>query len=151
MKWTEEKRAGFVDVKSFATGVHFNVQRTIPLFKSNTVVTYQVTQMNDGKAMNVNTGIFAAPANGTYQFSFTTVKGDLVHPLEFNFRLNSVKFGGSSAVTTVHNSTVSLQTIIKLKAGDRVDVYKEGNGTMYDDGKQHTKFIGSLLEEDLVL
>lgn len=147
-----EKRAGYVDVKSFATGVHFNVQRNIPLLKSDTVVTYQIIQMNDGRAMNANSGVFAAPANGTYQFSFSAVKGDLVHPLEFNFRLNGIKFGGSSGVTTVHNSSVSLQTTIKLKAGDRVDVYKEGNGTMYDDGiKQHTKFIGSLLEEDLVL
>ena len=58
----KEKRAGYVDVKSFATGVHFNVQRNIPLLKSDTVVTYQIIQMNDGRAMNANSGVFAAPA-----------------------------------------------------------------------------------------
>jgi len=44
----------------------------------------------------------------------------------------------------------SINATLRLKAGDRVNVFKE-SGQLHDDGNHSTHFTGWLVEEDLVL
>ena len=62
---------GFNEVKT-AFGVSFYVQRqTTYSSTTGTTIPYEVTQLNIGDAMNAATGVFTAPVNVRYLFSFT--------------------------------------------------------------------------------
>jgi len=45
---------------------------------------------------------------------------------------------------------VSLAASLRLKAGDRVNLFNTGDGILYDNADHYTHFTGWLVEEDLV-
>ena len=71
-----------MDVKT-ASGVYFFVQRSTHYGSAGSVVPYEFERrLNIGNAMNFATGVFTAPVNGRYYFSFTAESGSnsVTHP-----------------------------------------------------------------------
>jgi len=140
-----ETRIGNVDVISSA--VQFFVERNTPWSTNGTPMTFQITRLNVGNAMNIGTGIFKAQKAGTYSFALSFVKQ--TDQADISLRLN----GNIVAWTTLGNSAAynsgSIHAILKLKVGD--EIYFFTDGTIYDDSTGNTQFTGILLEEDLVI
>ena len=96
--------------------------------------------------MNIATGVFTAPVNGRYFFSFTaeTASSGVSY---VRLRVNGAIIATSFAPSI--NDNMPIVATLQLTKGDRVDVYLE-RGSIYD-GYYATQFSGFLLEEDLVL
>ena len=94
--------------------------------------------------MNLGSGVFTAPTNGRYFFSFVARSNVAVTYIQV--RLNGDKFAESYTPLTNYNLPIS--ATLNLKTGDRVDAYLFA-GSIIDDGDHFTHFTGFLLEEDL--
>ena len=136
-----------MDVKT-SSGVSFYVQRNTDYSSAGTVIPYEVTQLNIGGAMNLGTGVFTAPVNGRFHFSFTALSFTTAENTWVFLRVNGVNIGTSLSRSIDYS--IPLVATLKLKKGDTVDVYLE-SGSIHDDIHYHTHFSGFLLEEDLVL
>ena len=80
------------DFKS-SSDVYFNVQRQSNYDTINSVVPYEVTQLNIGGAMNISSGVFTAPTSGRYFFSFNAVSASNTAKNDFGYRsLNNSPF-----------------------------------------------------------
>ena len=149
-----ENRVGLLDVKS--SSIHFYVQKNIGFDEPNKVIPYEVELLNVGQAMNLKTGIFKAPLNGIYYFSFRAFHGAAAATLfaantKVSLRLNG-KIVTTGVSSTMGGYTFSIECTLKLKKGDRVDVKKGASGALKDDSIEHlTHFSGHLLEEDLTM
>ena len=139
-----ETRFGYVNIKS--SPVHFYAQKQGGS-RPNSVLTFEVERLNVGGAMKINTGVFTAPRNGTYHFSFSFMN---FGSLAIGIRKNGVAIG---AANTYASSTYILQSslpaTLKLKSGDSVDLFQMKDGGIYDDWNHYTHFTGWLIEEDL--
>ena len=114
------------------------------------MITFNLELVNIGKAMEASTGVFTAPKSGIYQFSFTIGKyGYVTSELYVHLRKNSKKIGTSVSNGGFYSGVSSFQSIITLKKGDRVDLYKE-KGRIQDDYPKCNHFSGMLLDQDLV-
>ena len=140
---------GYNDVKTSSGGVSFYVQRNTGYNSTRTVIPYQVTRLNIGGAMNAATGIFTAPVDGRFYFSFTALSWTSGVANYVYLRVNGVNIGLSWAPTNNYNMPMS--ATLQLKRGDRVDAWLH-DGSIHDSGPyQFTHFTGFLLEEDLGL
>ena len=138
---------GFNDIKT-AAGVYFYVGRNVNYYANNTVVPYNVQHLNIGGAINLKTGVFTAPTNGRYFFSFTahswttSSEGNRIR-----FRVNGTIVARSFSPVKQHNLPIS--AMLNLKKGDKVDVFF-ADGSLWDNNQFYTQFSGILLEEDLL-
>ena len=108
------------------------------------------SQLNIGNAMSL-TGIFTAPYNGIYHFSFSGVKDASKEPLFVYLRLNSNKVGLAEAASSssILYDSMSLHSTLQLEKGDKIDLWITGSTSLYDDNSHRTHFTGWLIEEDL--
>ena len=139
---------GYNDVKTSSGGVSFYVQRNTGYNSTRTVIPYQVTRLNIGGAMNAATGIFTAPVNGRYYFSFTALSWTSGINNYVYLRLNGVNIGISWGLSNHYN--LPIVATLQLKKGDTVDTFLQ-QGSIFDSYNHYTQFSGFLLEEDLVL
>jgi len=143
---------GYLNVKS--SPIHFHVQRSTPFKDENKVIRpYEIELLNQGGAMNLTSGVFKAPVNGIYYFSFRGI----LHP-QYLMDLNYLHLRKNDSIVSTSISsrnwhTVSLECTLRLKKYDRIDVKKGQNaGELLENIKEHlTHFSGHLLEEDLTL
>ena len=127
----------------------FYVQRQTTYDTAGTVIPYELTQLNVGGHMNAVTGVFTAPVNGRYHFSFKALSCSTGVQNYVYLRVNGAFVAISFAPSI--NDNLPLVTTLQLTKGDTVDVYL-WSGSIYDDSfNHHTQFSGFLLEEDLVL
>ena len=83
----------------------------------STAIPYQVERLNIGNAMNLGSGVFTAPTNGRYFFSFVARSNVAVTYIQLC--LNGDKFAESYTPLTNYNLPIS--ATLNLKTGDRVD------------------------------
>jgi len=113
--------------------------------------------LNLGGGMNFGSGVFKAPKAGVYAFSFrgdaagssSSYAGNAVVYLQRNG--SKVTYGDSRLNgATGGYVTISLHATLKLNAGDQITIVLTSGAISsgYDGG---TQFMGSLLEEDLVI
>jgi len=140
---------------SSSPGVYFYVQRHghMPAVEDG-VIRFNKERLNVGRAMDISTGVFTAPKTGIYHFSVTIMKdGFNLDIMVIYIRVNGIKIGVSSIGHTVAGAPATLHPTLKLKKGDRVDLWKDNkHGTLeYRTGDIFHHFSGWLLaEEDLL-
>ena len=104
----------------------------MPIY-SNGVIRFNIERLNIGGAMKVATGVFTAPKAGIYHFSFSIHKegySNLLDQFWIYFRLNGLKMGTSAITPGPLSAPTTAQFILKLKQGDRVDIWKPSSGTI---------------------
>ena len=99
-----------------------------------------------GGAMNPRTGVFTAPKNGRYSFSFKT-RSYYNTDAQLYFRVNENKLLYVEGFSNYENMPIS--TVLDLKTHDRVDCYLSRGSIDHNIGG--TFFSGILLEEDLTI
>jgi len=142
---------GNLDMKTVE--VHFDFQRTTSHITPNAIITFDFEQLNIGGAMDGRRGIFTAPVDGTYHFSFSGAKDSSITDLNIEMHLNGfIPMGMSHASNLNYILGVSaIHTSLKLRAGDTINLYNSGSGVLYDTAEGHfTHFEGWLQEEELV-
>ncbi len=143
-----ENRIGYVDVKS-ASGVYFYaISQNGQLTDSGTIL-FDKVFLNIGNAMNTSKGVFTAPKTGIYHFSFSILReGANFVGLFVHLRLNGNKLGFVVSGDGPFASQSSMQSTLKLKKGDRIDVWK-AQGAVHEKVNRCNHFTGWLLEEYL--
>ena len=147
-----------MDVKS--SPVYFYVMMGFDSFNiTNTPIPFDQEKLNVGGAMNLNTGKFTAPRDGTYSFSFTGLVHLPATSTKSNVNVwmylngNFVGSGWADEVGTIGQyETFSFQSTFNLQTGDEIwlQIDQMSTGT-YLFGYQYTHFSGYLLEEKLAV
>ncbi len=147
---------GYVDVKS--SPVYFYVQKTREFSTLNVPIPFEIERLNVGGAMHLASGTFTAPKTGKYFFSlsgigeFPTGNGHL----DIGLYLNGNLIGRAQCDVRSKSEweTYSLESILQMKAGDKVNLKIP---TLHRSILQEkhwgpfTHFTGWLLEEDVAL
>lgn len=143
---------GYLDVKT-ATGIYFYVQTYGNISTpENGILRFDRERLNVGRGMNFKSGIFTTPKAGIYTFSFSILKnGFNFEHLDVFIRLNGAKIGSSASGFGTLTTPATLQATLKLKKGDRIDLWKPKSGGLRTLNELCHHFTGWLVEEDLEL
>jgi len=143
-----ENRIGYVDIKS-SSGVYFYAFSQNGRVANSGTLLFDKSYLNIGNAMDTSTGVFTAPKSGIYHVSFSVLKeGYAIVALLAHLRLNENKLGVVHVGDGLFSSQGSLQSTLKLKKGDRIDVWV-AQGKIHEVHKRSNHFTGWLLEEYL--
>lgn len=121
------------------------------------VVTFDLSRLNTGGAMDLATGVFTAPRSGTYFFTFTAVHADdrnTGKPLDIEIQLNGVVVGTARNYlegSSKDDIPATLQSTLQLQANDQIRLYMRDGVLDEYNGGHDTHFTGMLLEEELSL
>lgn len=136
-----------MDVKS--APIHFYVQRSTSFSEVEVPISFDKEILNEGNAMDSESGIFTAPKSGLYLFDFSGVNSGGGGSFSVDFYINNEK-KGSCFVADSDQITATLPMLWHLNAGDHVWLSKFNPGTLYSNDKDIlTHFTGLLLEEDI--
>ena len=136
-----------------AQTVHFFAQRNTEFGLSDTSITFEKAELNEGGGMDIDTGVFTAPVNGIYHFEFSGLTSDKLNVV---LRKDSADVALTAADFSFTNgnsfySSISLATSLHLNANDQVYLYKSGDGLLYQEdtlGVSNTHFSGWLVTAD---
>lgn len=120
-----------------------NVQYIGP-FNAEITLTYKNVYFNTG-SYNPTTGIFTAPVKGVYYFSFS---GHNLSSTAMGLRLMK---NGEQMVTVYNHpagnrfETATNGMTLQLEVGDQVYMRLRAHTWIYDNGNNHSSFVGNLL------
>ncbi|XP_032784058.2 uncharacterized protein LOC116921819 [Daphnia magna] len=153
-----QKWIGYVDVKSLPT--YFYVRKNTAFNRMNVAIPFEVEKVNVGNAMDLKAGIFTAPRDGIYFFSFNGLASSA--PTKetaysgVGLFLNAIQVGRTwlheADVTSNHDRPLTLQLTLKLKANDRVWLEITGmaeTSFLFDNHHGHNHFTGFMLDEEI--
>ena len=146
-----QEPVGTVDIKTKT--VHFwYVQRNSNFGTQNATIPFELAPLNEGDAFDLSSGIFTVPVKGIYHFDFSAGKHYSFTHLQIYLQVNGFIIGSAFAyeIATRNFGVVFLRASFQLAAGDRVNLYKFGEGVLYDSNAHYTHFSGWLVEEDLM-
>ena len=136
---------GYNDIKT--ASISFLVTRDKSVYNQiSTTIPFYTEVFNLGGAMNPRTGVFTAPKNGRYSFSFKT-RSYYNKDAQLYFRVNGNRLLYVEGFSDYENMPIS--TVLDLKAHDKVDCYLSRGSIDHNIGG--TFFSGILLEEDLTI
>ena len=130
-----------------APRIYFNAWRTSLFGSTKNIVTYEdVSECDEFSSMSKSTGIFTAPVDGTFFFSF-----HMLHSTGHEGRVFMLHNGNVYVLVRIFRTTgyctnswcpISMSRILELKNGGTV-ANKLGVGNVYDNVKElFTYFIG---------
>ena len=132
--------------------VFFSAFKLAPFNKANQVITFEEEYINIGNHFNKQTGVFVTPKTGLYEFSLNGQKDGGEFETTIVLRVNGYSVQNVWAdFLGKHNfaTLFSMQSLLKLNAGDRVSLYLK-NGAIYDGvEKRFTHFTGKLLTDEI--
>ncbi len=138
------------DTQTEFSAVYFNVQKSSPFNIADKVVPFEKEILNVGGAFNMKENTFTAPKGGIYEFNFKGMKNGALTYLVVALRVNGkpVAYAWAEYVNRHdHYTPFFLHSILKLKKGDRIDLFME-DGELLDDLNQYSHFTGKLLFAD---
>ena len=100
--------------------------------------------------MNGPTGVFTVPKSGIYHLDFVGLKNGAFDQLVIHLRVNGVSVASSFSGFGPVVVPVAIHSTLKLKSGDRVDVFVE-KGSLSPCNNNCIHFTGWLLEEDTII
>jgi hypothetical protein len=117
--------------------------------------------VNEGNAMNLQTGKFMAPRPGIYFFSFTGLaqfpaslsRLYLQVGIYLNGGLIEASDNDEANKDSLQNEPLTIQSTLNLKKGDQVwmEIRETTSGAfLFDNGNHFTHFTGFMLDEDIV-
>jgi len=142
-----DKKLGFVDLKSMPNRVAFFAHRDYPLWSGPPSIPFYLSKLNQGGALNLTTGVFTPPVNGTYAFHFRALvkDGDVGVKLYHNdYMVTTSWFDGGTK-----HGLLGISAALKLTTGDIVKLHLYGSGYIQDNDGYGSTFTGWLLEENL--
>ncbi len=118
---------------------------TIPQVSSDTVITYDIKDVDEGGAFNHLTGTFTAKVAGIYYFSFHGRQDqyDTVWTSMFlchNGALVCTAMGRSGSNSMIGNSAT-----VRMEIGDMVDVVVQKGFFIFSDSGKYITFSGFLV------
>jgi hypothetical protein len=120
-----QKWIGYDDVKS--APAYFYVQQNSEFKTINVPTPFQISRLNIGNAMNLSTGKFTAPADGTYFFSFTGHAGFSTSTSLLSLAVGLYLNGNHIGLSNVdeyqsakwQETPLTLQSTLSLQKGDQ--------------------------------
>ncbi|KAI9557854.1 C1q and tumor necrosis factor-related protein-like protein 2 [Daphnia sinensis] len=141
--------------------VYFYVLRTTDLANSQATIPFDIENLNVGGAMDIATGTFTAPVDGTYFFSFSgtvttpsvqlgaEVSGTFEVALQLNGNLVKKTVVRGSSVPHTLSHAVHLDATLNLKKGDQISLSSfDSDNTSLLEGGSSNSFTGMLLAEE---
>ncbi|EFX78288.1 C1q and tumor necrosis factor-related protein 5 [Daphnia pulex] len=158
-----QRWVGFNDVKSKPT--YFHVSRALPYNETITPIPFTRAILNQGGAMNKETGKFTAPVGGVYFFYFTgtvflptatssasSTRSDFTMCLFKNSNCVEWLLERPDEISTGNrHERIALQSTVNLKQGDQIwlAIGKKKSPGGYLVGDALTNFKGFLIQEDI--
>lgn len=146
---------GYVDVKTNSEpvkkeqGIHFYAHKSCKSSNNNGIIHFDLVKINLGGGFNSSKGVFTALRSGLYNFMFNAHKEESNwEALRVYLRVNDHGKGEALTPIGVFPHTIVLHSMLKLKKGDRVDLYKIGGQMTCNAKDPNSHFSGSLLVED---
>jgi len=147
--WPPESNFNITTATFHSLAVFFYVQGTRTFDQRSKGVPFEKMVLNVGEAFNMTENTFAAPSAGIYEFSFVGLKKTFDFELLFiSLRLNGNAATNASADANESHSfrtPVYFHSILKMKKGDRVDIFLEKGGLYGINIDPYNHFTGKLL------
>ena len=135
--------------------VYFYAQRNTSFNLVGSRIPFEVEQLNEGKAMDLSSGIFTAPRTGRYFFAISAVAycpsgGNFEIAMQSNLGHFGLCYAGNG--NQPGSDSCSFQTTLNLHAEDQIWVKLNVASTgvyLLDTPGHLTHFSGMLLQEDI--
>ena len=136
-----QTQIGFTDIKS--ENVYFIVERNTryEMTREKKTLPFEKETNNEGNAFNLQSGVFTAPRNGAYFFMFSASAN--------GYTVLSIQWNDTTVASCTNDAHCNIPYTVKLKSGDRVQVFVAKSSQHYSGNLNNAMFTGFLISEDI--